>query len=111
MPEKRFDLQKKACCPKPGQLKTSAYNDFNLCLGIVRGDLLLDTLLRLFPLLALRHNRGTQSHSQIVGQFVKLRVAINLDGLLRGIADYVAVVAPSQVVLEFGFCPLIEYAV
>jgi hypothetical protein len=76
-----------------------------------RGDLLLEDLLGLFPLLAFRHDRGTKPRSQIVGKFVKLGVAINLNGLLGGIAYYVAVVAPSQVIFEFGLRPIIEGAV
>jgi hypothetical protein len=76
-----------------------------------RGDVLLEALLGLFSLLALRHDGGTKSGSQIVGKFVKLGVAINLNGLLGGIAYYVAVVAPSQVVFEFGLGPIIEGAV
>src|ERR1700757_4976173 len=79
--------------------------------GSGEGDLLLEALLGLFPLLAFRHDRGAKSCSQIVGKFVKLGVAINLNSLLGGIAYYVAVVAPSQVVFEFGLGPIIEGAV
>ena len=73
--------------------------------------MLLKALLGLFLLLALRHDCGAQSRSQIVGQFVKLGVAINLNGLLGRIAYYVTVVAPSQVVFELGLGSIIECAV
>ncbi len=69
---------------------------------------MLEALLGLFSLLAFRHNRGAKTRAQIVRKFVKLGVAINLNGLLGGIAYYVAVVAPSQVVLEFGLGPIIK---
>jgi len=49
-------------------------------------------------LLAFRHDRGTKPGAEIVWQFVQLRVAINLDGLLGCVADDIAVVAPGKVV-------------
>jgi hypothetical protein len=76
-----------------------------------RRDLLLEALLGLFLLLALRHDCGAKSRSQIVGKFVKLGVTINLNGFFGGIAYYVAVVAPSQVIFELGLGPIIEGAV
>jgi hypothetical protein len=92
-------------------MKTLAYNDLNFVSGNNRGDLQLNALLGLFSLLALRHDCRAKPCAQIVGQFVKLGVAINLNGLLGGIAYYVAVVAPSQVIFELGLGPIIECAV
>src|SRR5271165_1956029 len=51
--------------------------------------------------LALRHDGGTQTATQIVRKFVKLGVAVNLDGHLGRIADNIAVVAPLEMVLQF----------
>jgi hypothetical protein len=65
----------------------------------------------LLVLLALSHDGGTQPRAKIVGQFVKLGVAVNLDGLLGGIANHVAVVAPGEMVLQLGFCGFVEDAV
>jgi hypothetical protein len=50
---------------------------------------------------ALGHDRRPQSAAQIIWQFVKVGVSINLDGHLRRIADDVAVVAPLKVVFQF----------
>src|ERR1700675_2164333 len=71
----------------------------------------LEALLGLFALLALRHNRGAKPCAKVVGKLVKLGIAINLDGLLGGVADHIAVVAPGQMILEFGLGPVIEDAV
>src|ERR1700740_2284766 len=103
--------RRSAFCPKAGQMKTSAYIDLNLVREWGKGDLLLEALLGLFSLLAFRHDCGAKSRPQIVGEFIKLGVAINLNGLLGGIAYYVAVVAPSQVIFELGLRPVIEGAV
>jgi len=40
---------------------------------------------------------------EVFGEFVELGIAIDLYGLLGRIADNIAVVAPSQVLFEFGF--------
>ena len=40
--------------------------------------------------------------AKIVRKFVKLVIPINFDGALRGVAKNIAVVAPLQVLLEFG---------
>jgi hypothetical protein len=53
----------------------------------------------LFVLLALGHNGGAKTAAEIIGQFVKLGVTVNLDGFLGGIADNIAVVAPGEMVL------------
>ena len=72
----------------------------------------LNALLGLFlVLLALAHDGGTKSPAQVVRQFVELGVAINLDGFLSGIANHVAVVAPSQVVFQFRLGAIIQGAI
>jgi hypothetical protein len=61
--------------------------------------------------LALGHNGGAETVTEVVGEFVKLGVAVDLDGLLGGVANHVAVVAPSQMVFQFGFGTVVEDAV
>jgi hypothetical protein len=65
----------------------------------------------LLVLLALSHDGGTQPRAKIVGKFVKLGVAVNLNSLLGGIANHVAVVAPGEMVLQLDFCGFVEDAV
>jgi hypothetical protein len=65
----------------------------------------------LFLLLALGHDGGAEAATKVFGQFVKLGVAIDLDGFLGGVANYIAVVAPGEMVLEFDFCLLVENAI
>ena len=65
----------------------------------------------LFMLQALRHDRGTQAAAEVFGQFVELRVAVNLDGFLRGIANNVAVVAPGEMIFQLDLCFFVEDAV
>jgi len=69
---------------------------------------LLEALLGLFALLALRHDRRAEARAKIIRELVELGVAINLDGLLGGIADHIAVVAPSQMIFELGLGPIVE---
>jgi hypothetical protein len=53
-----------------------------------------------FPVLpALRHDGGTEAGTEVFGKFVKLGVAIDLDGLLRRVANHIAVVAPGKMIL------------
>jgi hypothetical protein len=59
-------------------------------------------------LLALRHDGRAEAGAKIVWKFVELGVAVNFDGLLGGIADYIAVVAPSQMIFELGLSPIVE---
>src|ERR1700722_5490595 len=61
-----------------------------------------------FLLLAFHHDGGTQATAQIVGQFVKLGVAVDFDGLLGRVADHVAVVAPGKMVLQFDLGRVVE---
>jgi len=72
----------------------------------------LDALRPALPvLLTLRHDGGTEAGSEVFGQFVQLGVAINLDGLLGGIADHVTIVAPGKMVLQLDFRSLVEHSV
>jgi hypothetical protein len=52
----------------------------------------------LLMLLTLGHDSGAKPGAEIVGQFVELRVAINLDGFLGSVADNVTVVAPGKMI-------------
>jgi hypothetical protein len=65
----------------------------------------------LLVLLALGHDGGAEAAAEVVGQFVKLRVAVDFDGFLGGIANHIAVVAPGEVVLQLDFCRFVENAV
>jgi hypothetical protein len=62
-------------------------------------------------LLALRHDGRSEAAAEVFRQFVKLGVAINLDGLLGRVANHVAVVAPGKMVLQFDLGFLVEDAV
>jgi hypothetical protein len=61
--------------------------------------------------LAFSHDGGSELSSEVFGEFVKLGIAVDFDGFLRGIADNVAVMAPSQVLFEFGLCRGVDDAV
>src|SRR4029077_613793 len=111
MPRKRFDLQLLSTgFPPRQQLKTIAYGG---CFCARWEEICgLNALLAfLLVLLTFRHNGRTKSAAQIVGQFVKFGVAVDLDGLFGGVTYYIAVVAPSQVVFEFGLGAIIQSAV
>ena len=58
--------------------------------------------------LAFGHNGAAKAVTQIVGKFVELGVAVDLDGLLGGVADNVAVMAPSQMVFQFSFGAVVK---
>ena len=60
---------------------------------------------------ALGYDGRTQSGAEIFGQFVELGIAINFDGLFGGIANHVAVVAPGQMIFQFGLGSIINQAV
>ena len=54
-------------------------------------------------------NDGTaKAGAKVFRQRIKLGVAINLDGLLGGVADHVAVMALSQVVFQFSFGAVVK---
>src|ERR1700720_1029848 len=60
---------------------------------------------------AFSHDRRAESGPQIVGQLIELGVAIDFDGLFRRIANHIAVVAPSQVVVEFGLRSGVQHTI
>jgi len=59
----------------------------------------------------LGHDRRAQARTQIIGQLVELRVTIDFDRLLGRIADNIAVVAPRQMIVQFGLGPRVEHAI
>jgi hypothetical protein len=61
--------------------------------------------------LAFLNNGGPKFGSEVFRKGVKLGIAINFDGLLGGIADDVAVVAPGKVLVELGLCRGVNDAV
>ena len=65
----------------------------------------------LLVLKALGHDRRTEPAPKVFGQFVELRVAVDLDGLLGGIANDVAVVAPGKMIFQLDLCFFVENAV
>jgi len=62
-------------------------------------------------LLALGHDGGTETRAEIVGQFVELRVTVDLNGLFGRITDDIAVVAPGKMILQLDFCRFVEDAI
>ncbi len=54
---------------------------------------------------------GTEPIPQVIREFVQLRVAVNLDGFLGGVADYVTVMAPREVIFQFGLGAVVYNAV
>ena len=62
-------------------------------------------------MLAFGHDGGTESAAEVFGEFVKLGVAIDLNGLFGRVANYVAVVAPGKMVLQLDLCLFVEDAV
>ena len=60
---------------------------------------------------AFGHNGRLKPSPEVVRQLVELRVAVDFNGLAGRVADDVAVVAPSQVILEFGLGPIVERAI
>src|SRR5271163_2971598 len=62
-------------------------------------------------LLTFDHDGRSQPGTEVFGQFVKLRVAVDLDGLFRGVTDHIAVVAPGKMILQLDFRRFVENAV
>src|SRR5208282_5427822 len=62
-------------------------------------------------LLTFDHDGRSQPGTEVFRQFVKLGVAIDLDGLLRGVTNHIAVVAPGKMILQLDFCRFVEDAV
>ena len=54
---------------------------------------------------------GTEAGSEVVRKFVKLGIAIDLDGFFGGIANYKAVVAPGLMVFQFSLGTVVDDAV
>src|SRR6266545_3158774 len=95
---KRFDLQEPLQIPPTKVVENICIWWSGFCGDWVKGTVNLEALLGLLlVLLALAHDGGTKSAAEVVGQFVEFGIAINLDGLLGGVAHHVAVMAPSQV--------------
>src|SRR6202167_6499724 len=65
----------------------------------------------LLVLLAFGHDGCAEAGTQIVRQFVELGVAVDLDGFLRSVTNYVAVVAPGKTILQLDFRGFVEDAV
>jgi len=61
--------------------------------------------------MTLRDDGGTEPGTEVFGKFVQLGIAVDLNGLLSGIADYVAVVAPSEMIFQFNLGALVNYAI
>ena len=59
----------------------------------------------------LAHNGGTKPGPKVVWQLIEFRVTVDFDGFASGIADDVAVMAPRQMVIEFGLGPGVQRAV
>jgi hypothetical protein len=50
----------------------------------------------------LRDYGCTKPGAQVARQFIELGVAVDFDGLLSGVANHVAVVAPGEMVFQFS---------
>jgi hypothetical protein len=61
-------------------------------------------------LLALGHDGGAESATEVFGQFVKLGITVYLDGLLGGVANHVTVMAPGKMILQLDFGLIVENA-
>src|SRR5208282_2006684 len=53
---------------------------------------------------ALAKDGNLESGAEVFGKLVQLGVAVDLDGLLGGVADDVAVVAPGEMIFQFRLC-------
>jgi hypothetical protein len=58
--------------------------------------------------LTFSYNGAAKAVAEIVGEFVEFGAAVDLDGLLGGVANHIAVVAPSQMILKLGFSTVVE---
>jgi hypothetical protein len=61
--------------------------------------------------MALGDYSGTESGSKVFRKFVQLGVAVDLNGLLGGIAYHVAVVAPSEMIFQFNLGALVNHTI
>src|ERR1022692_1532654 len=53
---------------------------------------------------ALGYDGSAQPRSEVIGKFVQVGVAVDLDGHFGCIADHVTIVAPLKMVFQFGSC-------
>jgi hypothetical protein len=51
-------------------------------------------------LTALVHDGRSETCSEVIRKFVKVGITVDFDGLLGGVADDIAVVAPLEVILQ-----------
>src|ERR1039458_930389 len=79
-------------------------NRLSALLFIASGFGFRRSFLRARRRLALRQDGVPQPAAQIVRKFVQMRVAINFDGHLGGVADDIAVMAPLEVVFQLRPC-------
>src|SRR5271169_72754 len=54
---------------------------------------------------------GSKAGTEVFRKRIELRIAVNLDGLLGGIADHVTVVAPGEMIFQFRFRAIINRAI
>ena len=97
------DILRKKIRVSRGRMLNDATTDQTFESHLLRPDLFLR--------LALGNYCGAKAGTQVLRQFVELRVPVDLDGLLGGVADNVAVVAPGKMVFEFGLGAVVEHAV
>lgn len=67
--------------------------------------------IRFFAGLTFGYDRGPEAIPKVIGEFVELRIAVNLNGLLGSIADDIAVVAPRKMIFKLGLGAVINDAV
>jgi hypothetical protein len=65
----------------------------------------------LLMLLAFGHDGGAEPAAEVFRKFVELRIAVDLDGFLGGVANDVTVVAPGKVVFELDLGFFVENAI
>src|SRR5947199_10476944 len=65
----------------------------------------------LFLRLALGNYRGAKAGAEVLREFVELRIPVDFDCLLGGVAHNVSGVASGQMVLEFDLGEVVDHAV
>jgi hypothetical protein len=75
------------------------------------GSYLLRIALVVFAAAALAHDGLVEAVAEGFGEFVNLVIAVDLDGLLGGVHDHVASVAPMEMLVQFGLQVGIDVAV
>jgi hypothetical protein len=61
--------------------------------------------------LAFTYDCRSEAGAKVFREFVELGVSVNLNGFLCGIANHIAVVAPSQMLFQFGLGRGVNHAV